>query len=488
MSAATMLATILILLCCCPSNAQAPTSPNGTRSQGAAEKKPNAGAKQQEQPQEAKPLPQVSPAARYDYQTEVTYILQHLNRFRSPYQGPSSFLSRDETELTHTYTLYAGMRVIPNLEVYVNPELALGHGVSFGQGLAGYTNGDVIGQQALRPLPYLARYFVRWRIPMRHLTSHKGKEEVAEEETGRALNIIPDTVPAHRLVLTAGKFAVSDIFDTNSYANNPRTQFLNNAFGNNLAYDYAEEVRGYDLGASAVWVNPEWIVRFGTFAMPVTAGSADLSYNWTHDHSEQLEVELHPQVLRGDKPPFIVRLLGWRNVGNIARYLDALAQTRPGGPPSLAAVEKRGTIRTGLGINFEQALSDGGATGVFGRLGWADAMRESYNFAECDQFFSLGGQVSGSHWHRKDDRMALAYAISGIGRSHQAYLAAGGVGLALGDGKLNYGSERIFEAYYSYQVVKPLAVSLDFQDIENPGFNRDRGPATLWSVRLHAQF
>ncbi len=478
---------ILVLTLASPGPARG-QAPDNAQKQTAPEKKTNAGARKQEQPKGAKPLPAVSPTARYDYQSEITFILQHLNRFRSPYQGPSSFLSRDETELTHTYTLYAGIRPIPNLELYVNPELALGHGVSFGQGLAGYPNGDLIGQQALRPLPYLARYFVRWRIPMPHLFPHKGGEEVAEEETGRALNIIPARVPAHRLVLSAGKFAVSDIFDTNSYANNPRTQFLNDAFGNNLAYDYAQEVRGYDLGASAVWVNPDWVVRFGTFAMPVTAGSADLAYNWTHDHSEQLEVELHPQVLRGGKPPFIVRLLGWRNVGNMGRYVDALALAPPGGPPSITAVERRGTVKTGLGINFEQALADGGATGMFGRLGWADDSRESFNFAECDEFYSFGGQLSGARWHRKDDRIGIGYAISGISRSHRNYLAAGGVGLALGDGRLNYGQERTFEAYYSYQVAKPLVVSLDFQDVQDPGYNRDRGAATLWSVRLHMQF
>ncbi|HEV2473883.1 MAG TPA: carbohydrate porin [Chthonomonadales bacterium] len=396
--------------------------------------------------------------------------------------------SRNETEITHTYTLYAGVRPIPNLELYANPELALGNGVSRGQGLAGYGNGDLIGQQALRPLPYLARYFVRWRVPMPHMGPHKGGEEVAEEETGRALNIIPARVPAHRLVITLGKFAISDIFDTNSYANNPRTQFLNNAFGNNLAYDYAEEVRGYDLGASAVWVNPAWAARFGTFAMPTAAGGANLAYNWTNDHSEQIEADLHLHLLRGGKPPFIVRLLGWRNVGNMGRYQDALSEVRQGAPPSLTAIERVGTVRMGAGVNFEQALADGGATGIFGRLGWADGSRESYNFAECDQFYSLAAQVSGIHWRRRDDRVGIGCAVSGISRSHRDYLGAGGVGLALGDGGLSYGDEQAVELYYSYQAAKPVSISLDFQSIADPGYNRARGPVALWSVRAHAQF
>ncbi|HLK56964.1 MAG TPA: carbohydrate porin, partial [Chthonomonadaceae bacterium] len=300
-----------------------------------------------------KPLPQLSPEARYDYQGEATFILQNLFQFPSPYAGPNSFRSRQETELSHTYTLYLGARVVNNLEVYVNPEIAWGNGISEGQGLAGYTNGDLIGQPSLRPEPYLARYFVRWRIPMRHIGAHAGGEHIREVQAGRSPNVIAGDIPAHRLVVTVGKMSIADIFDVNSYANNPRTQFMNHAFGNNLAYDYAQETRGYDLGAAVVWVNPTWAVRFGTFAMPTSAGGPDLAYDWQHDHSEQIEGEIHPQLLRWkNAPPTIVRLLAFRNVGDMGQYRDALAAQQAGLPPDITTVQRQGAVKYGFGLNF----------------------------------------------------------------------------------------------------------------------------------------
>lgn len=500
-----VLLSLLPLLCLgAPSIAQdqSPNQPSGAKSGGKqsgkakqtpAGKEKSGHKKSDESPsaddrnQQARPLPQISPEARYDYQGEATFILQHLFPFRSPYAGPNSFRSRDETEITDTYTLYLGARLVRNLEVYVNPEIAWGNGLSGGTGLAGYTNGDLIGQNSLRPYPYLARYFVRWRIPMPHLGHHQGGEEAEQELVGRSPNIIAGRVPAHRLVITVGKFGVSDIFDTNAYANNPRTQFLNNAFGNNLAYDYAEETRGYDLGAAAAWINPSWIVRLGTFAMPTSAGGPDLAYNWSHDHSEQVEVEIHPGLIRG-KLPAVFRFLAFRNVGDMGRYRDALTMSSSETPPDITRTRQPGRVKYGFGLNFEQALADGGATGLFGRLGWNDGATESFNFTECDRFLSLGLQAAGTHWRRKDDRIGLAFAQSDLSAAHKDYLAAGGVGFALGDGKLNYGSERTVETYYSYQISKPLALTLDYQYIANPGYNRDRGPVSVLSLRMHATF
>ncbi len=445
---------------------------------------------QQDKPPTSKPLPELGPSARYDYQGEITFILQHLFPFHSKYEGPLSLDSRDETELSHSYTAYLGVRVAPNLEAYINPELALGNGISNGNGVASYTNNDLLGQPTLRPEPYLARYFIRWRIPMKHIGGHhEGGEEVRAEQVGRAPNIIEGPVPAHRIVVQVGKFGVSDVFDVNSYANNARTQFMNDAFGNNLAYDYAQETRGYDLGASVAWVNPEFAVRFGSFAMPTTAGGPDLAYNLDRDHSEQLEVELHPHLLRGHKPPLVVRLLGFRNVGDMGNYREALAQMQSSGAMAPdVTMTRRSRIKYGYGLNMEQALADGGASGVFARLGWNDGAEETYGYVESDRFVSIGGQLSGAHWKRKDDIVGVALSQSDLSAAHKDYLAAGGIGSSLGDGNLRYGSERVFETYYSYQLTKPLSLSLDYQYLNNPGNNRDRGPASVISVRAHYTF
>ena len=440
----------------------------------------------EENPPAGKPLPEISPDARYDYQGEATFILQNMDRFYSPYEGTNSLRSRNETELSHSYTLYLGARLVKNLEVYINPEIAWGNGISEGNGLSANGNGDVLGQPNLRPYPYLARYFVRWRIPMKHMGPHTGKEEGRAEQTGRAPNIIAGVIPAHRIVLSVGKMAVNDIFDVNSYAGNPRTQFLNNAFNSNLAYDYAQELRGYDLGITANWVNPNWSARIGTFAMATVPGGADLAYDVNRAHSEQFEVEIHPRLLRSPRPNTVVRLLAFRNVGSMGSYRDALA-TQPLGMPADLAPVRRGGAKYGFGLNFEQALADGDDTGVFGRLGWNDGGTESGNF-ETDRFISVGGQLSGAHWHRKEDRVGIAVAQSDITGVHKDYLAAGGLGGLVGDGKLHYGSERVLETYYSYQYSKHLTLSLDYQYVASPGYNRDRGPVSFVALRAHVPF
>lgn len=434
---------------------------------------------------EGKPIPQISPEARFDYQGEATFVLQHLEPFHSPYHGDNSLRSRSETELSHSYTLYLGARLVDNLEVYIDPEIAWGNAINEEHGLSAGFNGDMLAQGDLRPYPYLARYFVRWRIPMKHV-GKADKEEGAKEQTGRSPNIIAGKIPAHRIVLSAGKLAVSDLFDYNSYAGDPRAQFLNNAFVNNLAYDFAQEARGYDLGLSANWVNPDWSLRLGTYAMPTEPGGADLAYNLNNAHSEQIEFEIHPKVLRAPKPPLVLRLLAFRNVGSMGGYRDSLTLQPVGMPPDITAVRKGG-VKYGFGLNFEQALADGGDTGIFGRLGWNDGGTESSNF-ESDRFLSLGGQLSGAHWHRKEDRVGVGYAQSDLSAAHRDYLAAGGLGGLVGDGKLHYDSERIFEAYYSCQYSKHLALTLDFQYVVNPGYNADRGPVSFLALRAHVPF
>ncbi len=423
-------------------------------------------------PLPSKVLGQVPPKAKYVAVGEVTYILQDLFAFRSPYSGTNSLLARNETELSHTYTLYLGVRPLPRFEVYANPEIALGNGVSAGDGLAGFSNGDLIGQPSLRPQPYFARFFVLWRIPLQTGGAPKQRQDVKPGD-----NVIGGSLPASRLVITAGKLAISDHFDVNTYANNARRQFLNNAFINNLAYDKAADPRGYDYGVTVSLVRPTFALRLGSIAMPTTAGGPDLAYSLAREHSEQMELEMHPRLLGGrGAQPLIVRLLAYRNEGTMGRYDEAL-QARQGTPPDVTPVSRQGAVKYGFGINFEQGLGDMGATGVFGRLGWNDGHTQSFSYAEADRFASVGGQLSGARWSRDGDVLGMALAQSDLAGAHKAYLAAGGLGLTLGDGNLTYGSERIAEVYYAYQTSKNTSLSPDYEFIENPGYNRDRGPA-----------
>ncbi len=417
---------------------------------------------------------------KYGANAELTDILQNLFPFHSAYSGTNSLPSRRETEVSHSYTLYLWAHPTPRFEAYVNPELALGQGTGAGDGLAAYSNGDLIGQPNFRPQPYLARAFVRYRVPL------EGGGPKQAIKSGN--ETIGGNLPASRLVFVAGKFAVSDHIDLNTYANNARNQFFNNAFVNNLAYDKAGDPRGYTDGGIVSIIRPGLAVRFGSVALPTVSGGPDVSYNLRSQHAEQLEVETHPKLLGGAKAQaMILRLLAYRNEGTMGRYRDALAAAQ-GMTPDVTAVRRRGAFKYGFGLNFEQGISDGGASGIFGRFGWNDGQTETFSYAEADRVASFSGQVSGAHWKRANDILGVAVAQSDLSSAHKEYLAAGGLGLTLGDGALSYGSERVAEVYYSYQLTSNASLSPDYQFIKNPGFNRDRGPVSLAALRLHLTF
>jgi hypothetical protein len=425
--------------------------------------------------------PNLPPRALLPYELgfQTTLIDQQLFKFHSPYEGSNSLRSRSENEKSDTYTLFLGARLTQGLEIYVNPEMARGNGIGEALGLAGYTNGDVIRNPTLGMQPYLARYFLRWTTATGHGT----------EKTEPGENQIAGTKrPTHRVVITLGKLGTNDIFDTNAYANNTRTQFMNWALINNGAYDYAADTRGYSQGLAIEWVHPDWAFRIGSFEMPTVANGPDLSGDLVHNRGDQMEVELHPHLL-SRKSPLVLRLLGYRNLAHMGDYRQAVAlaqQTHT--TPDITAVRTRGAVKYGLGINCEQPLGDDGNTGLFGRYGWDDGRTESFAYTEIDRTFSLGGQLSGKRWGRPDDRLSLAFVQNDLSGPHKDYLAAGGLGFLLGDGKLNYGSEQIVETYYSYQIARPLALALDYQFINNPGYNRDRGPVSVLSVRLHLEY
>jgi hypothetical protein len=410
---------------------------------------------------------------------QATFIEQFLFPFTSPYSGPHSLPSEHEERLSQTYTLYLGARPLSSLELFLDPEMARGKAIGESLGLAGITNGDVIRNPAIGQDPYLARYFARWSIDA------GGEREHVEASDHQ----VAGYRSTERVVFSAGKLATTDIFDVNSYANNTRTQFMNWSLINNTAYDYAADTRGYSHGIAVEWVHPDWALRAGSFQMPTTANGPDLSTDIAHSRGDQIEGEYHAHLWSGDSSPLIVRLLGFRNLADMGSYRAALSQAQATGTtPDITAVRQPGAVKYGFGLNLEQALADEGATGLFMRLGWSDGATESFAFTESDRSLSIGTQIGGVHWSRPDDRLGIAFAVNGLSAPHRDYLAAGGLGFLLGDGKLNYATEQIFESYYAWQFC-PFAIgSLDVQLVNNPGYNSDRGPVTVLSLRLHVAF
>ncbi len=408
---------------------------------------------------------------------QATAIGQILRPFRSPYAGPMSLRATRDKQATDSYGVYTGVCLTRRLAVYVDAEMIRGNGISNVTGLAGLTNGDALRQGSvdLGQGPYLARAFLRWTLPL----------PSAGETDPDSLNAAPDQLPAvvsaHRLEITAGKLALSDIFDVNRYANSTRTQFLDWVLFNNGAWDFAADTRGYSNGIAVAWITPRWTLRAGSFQMPTFANGNVFDPEIGKDRGDNVELTLMP--LGGA----VVRLLAYVNHGRMGRYSVATALGRATGTrPDIVVADAPGRVKYGFGLNAELPLADGGDTGIFGRLGWNDGRTESFVFTEADRHASAGFQLSGRRWRRPPDVVGIALAADGLSRQHRDYLAAGGLGFLLGDGALSYGPEIVTEAYYRLQLGPHLAITPDVIRIVNPGYNRVRGPATVLGLRVRA--
>ena len=413
---------------------------------------------------------------------QYTFVEQKQTALRSPYQGPLSLHPEGDRQGTHTMGVYTGWAPVAWGQLYFDSEKFMGAGVSRSTGLAGLTNGDVVHQGAagLKKEFYIARLYARFMLPLGANIS----------AVARAQDQVPGTEAATRLELKVGRFAVSDDFDKNRYAGSTRTQFLNSSLWDNTAWDYAANTRGYTDGFVLGYVSPAWSLKYGMYRMPLYANGQTLE-TLARARGENLELTLSPPALGT-----IVRLLAYRNTARMGDYARALAiAAATGSVPNIAADDKEGRHKLGFGVNAEQPLADDGESGLFLRLGWNDGKTEDFAFTEVDRHASVGGQLSGIHWQRAEDRLGIGFVLEGISAEHRQYLEAGGSGFLLGDGRLNYNQEEIFETYYRAQWSFPHAASAvrvqlspDFQYIRNPAYNQDRGPVRFYTLRLHLEY
>ncbi|SRR5579883_88985 len=407
---------------------------------------------------------------------QYTLIDQHQYALRSPYASRLSLHASGDSERSHTFGAYFGVPLPAHLQLYFDVEMFKGEGVSNATGAGGIVNGDVVhsGNADLGKRAYVARRYLRWSLP---LGSETQKVERAQDQ-------LPGTEAARRIETKIGRMSAGDDFDKNRYANSARTQFLNGAFFNALAWDYAADTRGYTNGAVFAYVAPVWTFRYGVYQMPTQSNGQTLEWPVKRARGEQAEVDVQP-----DSDGWAVRALVYRNVARMGIYRDALAIARATGTvPDIRADDRDGRRKYGYALNAELPLADDGDTGLFARYGWNDGKTESFAFTEVDRDASIGAQVSGARWHRARDRLGIAFDVNALSRDHRDYLAAGGEGFLLGDGALNYGQEKIAEVYYAFQPFAHFTLSPDFQFIRNPGFNRDRGPAKFIALRAHLEY
>ena len=410
---------------------------------------------------------------------QATIIYQNMPAFSNPYEGPNSltFENGEGHGHTETYGVYLGSQIVPSLQAYLDIEQARGNGISRAVGLGGITDGDVIrqGSADLGTEPYIARLYLRYLIPL-----SQEKDPLAT----RGMDQLPGNEPASRVEVKLGKMAATDDFDLNRYANNTRTQFMNWGLINNTAWDYAADTRGYSYGIVVALVEPSWRLAFGSYQMPTEANGNEFDSHLYEARGDNLELTLKP-----NQQGTALRFLAYRNVGRMGDYAEAIAiGAASSSTPNITADERLERSKYGFGINVEQPLADDGETGAFARIGWNDGQTEDFVFTEVDRHLSTGVQVSGIHWDRKDDRVGIAYVWHGLSPEHRDYLAAGGIGFLLGDGRLNYGLEQILETYYRVQLGQYAQLSPDFQYIQNPGYNRDRGPVEVYSLRLRVSY
>lgn len=407
---------------------------------------------------------------------QANFIFQWHGAFTSPYQGQNSLRPDHEDALSRLLTLYTGLRIAPRTEVLFDVESAGGRGISDALGLAGFTNLDVVRNPTLGSTPYVGRLFV-------HHTIALSTETVAVDRGPLSL---ASEVPARRIDIRAGKFGTADWFDLNGPGSDSHLQFTNWTADNNGAYDYAADTRGYSVGIEAEYQAPTWAIRFAEMLMPTVANGIDYDWNIAEARAENLEFEVRRGLMAGR--PGTVRALAYLNHANMGSYAEAIDAWRTGIDPRPTIENHRqpGRTKPGVGVNLEQTVADG--IRVFGRWGWNEGHHESFAYTEANRAVELGADVRGDRWRRGNDKAGAALMVNALSSDHREYLADGGLGFLLGDGRLTYGTERIVETYYTARLHAGIFASAALQWIVNPGYNEDRGPVLVPGLRLHLEF
>jgi high affinity Mn2+ porin len=418
-----------------------------------------------------------SESSRFWISGQANFISQWHAAFHSPYQGPNSLPPEQQDATSRVLTLFTGLRINDTAELLFDVQETGGHGIGEALGLAGFTNLDVVRNPLLSKAPYAARLMWHQVIPFR------GKKSAAERTPFSLFKELPE----RRLEIRFGKFSLVDFFDVNAYGTDSNFQFMNWTVDDNGAYDYAADTRGFTFAAMLEYDDRHWAVRFAEALMPKVANGINLDADLGRAHSENVEFELHRTLVPHRET--VLRLLGYSNEANMGSYRTAIGDFLAGrtpAAPDITAHPLQTTSKYGFGVNVEQPLND--CAGVFGRWGWNEGRHESYAYTEVDETLQFGVGAKGRGWGRRFDRAGLAFVSNGISRDHQEYLALGGVGFLLGDGKLSYAREDILETYYTMHVWRGVFASLNAQYVDHPGYNRARGPVFVPAIRLHLEF
>ena len=422
-------------------------------------------------PPDQAPSGQETESESWNLYFQATSIGDYHGTFRSPYEGPLSLRDYTERDVSITSTLFFTARLEQNTFLIFDPEIAGGKGFSGVNGIADQPNGEIPRVASAAPKPYIARLLIQHDFGF-----GSGKEHQESDE-----NQLAGDRPMTRYSIYAGRFTITDYFDDNNYTHDPRTQFMAWGVMYNGAWDYPADTRGYTWGLVQEFHTRKWAFRYGIVAEPKVANGQQFDRRLFRDHGQVWEAERRYSWRKRDGA---IRVLAYDNReqgGNYAEALKLAAAT--GTTPDVSLTDRVGTLKYGTGISFDQAITSD--LGMFTRLGWNDGATQSFAFTAIDRLASGGVSLKGTRWHRKFDVVGTSFTAGGLSAVHREYLAAGGPDFLIGDGRLNYAPEYVWESFYSARLSPGFYSTFDFQHDTNIAYNHDRGPVNIFTIRLH---
>ncbi len=400
---------------------------------------------------------------------QATFILQGQAGFRSPYRAEGSLTPAAQARNTLSTDLILGRRLWHGAEIIVNPSVTRGFGLSNSTGVASFPNGEAFRLGSSEPVLFFPRIFFRQTIGL------SSDMAPADNDPLR----FTEPMPRERITLTIGKISVWDIFDDNRYAHDPRTQFMSWALVGGGGFDYAADARGFTEGVALEWENGSWAVRGGAFRVARQANGLFLDPSITRSFQGIASLERFWRI--GDREGAVRFIYGYSRARQ-SRWNELFTN----GFNTFNINPNGYRAKHNYTISFDQQIT--ADFGVFARVSGNDGRTQNWMFTEMDRALSFGGSLTGQRWGRASDTVGLGTNIGWISGGRQRFLEAGGIGFITGDGRLNYRPEWITETYYNALVAPGILAALGYALIVNPAYNADRGPVSIFSLRLRTAF
>jgi high affinity Mn2+ porin len=402
---------------------------------------------------------------------QATVATQAHPGFSAAYSGQHSLGSDAESATSVVMDVFAGVRLWRGAELYLNPELSGGRGLSSTFGVAAFPSGEVYRVGDPNPTLFAGRAFLRQTFGLGggRVGLDPGPTQLAGERDRDLVTLI------------VGRVSTTDVIDANPVSNDPHMRFMSWGLWASAAYDYPADTRGYTWGASVSVDVGDWSGRAGIFLEPKVANGMDL--DWDVLRSRGLVAEGERRWSWSGRAGG-VRALAFLNTARMGDYEAALASGSV--PPDVTASRQDGRKKFGFAASANQDFGSG--LSAFARASWNDGRTETWAFTEIDRSLAIGAVQSGARWGRDSDEAGAAIVVSGQSGPHRRYLQAGGLGFILGDGALTYGPEILGEVYYRASLTREISAGVNYQPIVNPGFNRDRGPVHVFTGRVHVAF